>query len=117
VQDIPFYKGDYLVSTSQLANHYIVEMLEPQAYDSFFAWNFFDSILQRKEYFSPYVFEDFAEQMLADNKDLRERFEQKKKEDKEFASDAYAQLSFLYEHSPYFEKSYLRYPVYRLNCN
>ncbi|MDY0198981.1 MAG: hypothetical protein RBR68_14345, partial [Tenuifilaceae bacterium] len=97
-------------------NLYIVEMLEPQADDSFFAWNFFDSVLQRKEYFSPYVFEDFAEQMLNNDAELRKEFENKKKSDKQFANNSYSQLTFLYERSPYFEKSYMRYPVYKLNC-
>jgi hypothetical protein len=116
VQSIQFFKGDYLVPTNQVTNLYIVEMLEPQADDSFFAWNFFDSVLQRKEYFSPYVFEDFAEQMLNNDAELRKEFENKKKSDKQFANNSYSQLTFLYERSPYFEKSYMRYPVYKLNC-
>lgn len=116
-QSIQFFKGDYIIPTNQVTNSYIVEMLEPQAGDSFFAWNFFDSILQRKEYFSPYVFEDFAQQMLDNDEELKIEFESKRKSDKEFANNSYRQLSFLYERSPYFEKSYLRYPVYRLNSN
>lgn len=114
-QSIQFFKGDYMIPTNQVTNSYIVEMLEPQAEDSFFAWNFFDSILQRKEYFSPYVFEDFAQQMLDNDEELKIEFESKRRSDKEFASNSYKQLSFLYERSPYFEKSYLRYPVFRLN--
>ena len=112
-QPIQFYRGDYIVPTDQPANEYIVQMLEPQAYDSFFAWNFFDPILQRKEYFSPYVFEDYAGMMLANDALLREEFETKRRNDKEFASNSYAQLNFLYQRSPYFEKSFMRYPVYR----
>jgi hypothetical protein len=112
-QTIQFYKGDFIVPTDQATNEYIVQMLEPQADDSFFAWNFFDPILQRKEYFSPYVFEDYAEMMLANDALLKEEFELKRKGDKEFASNSYAQLSFLYQRSPYFEKSFMRYPVFR----
>jgi hypothetical protein len=113
-QQIQFYKGDYVIPVNQKVNQYIVEMLEPQAYDSYFAWNFFDPILQRKEYFSPYVFEDFAFEMLEKDEDLREEFESKKLADNAFASNARAQLNFLYERSPYFEKSYMRYPIFRL---
>ena len=36
----------------------------PGAPDSWFAWNFLDAILNQKEYFSAYVFEDLADQML-----------------------------------------------------
>lgn len=112
-QLIQFYEGDYIVPTNQPTNQYIVEMLEPQGYDSFFTWNFFDSVLQRKEYFSPYVFEDYAKMMLDNDAELKEAFEAKKREDKEFASNPYAQLSYLYQLSPYFEKTYMRYPIFR----
>jgi hypothetical protein len=53
---VKFYAGDYVVYTNQPINRYIVETLEPQGIDSFFAWNFFDSVLGEKEYFYYYVF-------------------------------------------------------------
>ena len=43
-EKIQFYKGDYVVPTSQFAKRYLLETLEPTAADSFFNWNFFDSI-------------------------------------------------------------------------
>ena len=49
------------------AARYLVETLEPQATDSFFAWGFFDSILQQKEHYSDYVFEDVAADFLTKN--------------------------------------------------
>jgi hypothetical protein len=57
-------KGDYIIPTDQRAKRYIVETLEPQATDSYFNWNFFDGILNRKEGFSDYVFEDEAAELL-----------------------------------------------------
>lgn len=113
VQQLQFYKGDYIIPFDQPVNRFLVEMLEPQSEDSYFAWNFFDPILQRKEYFSPYIFEDYALEMLNSNAELKAEFESKRNTDKSFAANAYAQLNFLYQRSPYFEKSYLRYPVYR----
>ncbi|WP_375563277.1 M14 family zinc carboxypeptidase [Bernardetia sp. OM2101] len=103
-----------LVKMNQAANRYIMEMLEPQGKDSFFAWNFFDGILQQKEHFSPYVFEDIAAQMLEENPALRKELEDKKASDKEFAESAYLQLEFIYQHSIHHEKTYLRYPVFRV---
>lgn len=117
VQQIQFYKGDYLIPTNQVQNRYIVEMLEPQAEDSFFAWYFFEPILQRREYFSPYLFEDTALELLENNEELRAEFEEKKRIDAEFRSNPNMQLTFLYERSQFFEKSYMRYPVYRLHLN
>ena len=39
------YKGDYMVPTAQLAKRYLIEVLTPIEVDSFFNWNFFDSVL------------------------------------------------------------------------
>ncbi|WP_077924014.1 M14 family metallopeptidase [Spirosoma sp. 209] len=113
-QRIQFYKGDYLIPTNQPANRYLIETLEPQALDSFFAWNFFDSILDQKEYFSDYIFEDTAAELLRNDPALRQKLADKRASDKAFAENADAQLSFIYKQTPYFEKTVNRYPVFRL---
>ena len=48
-EKVQFYKGDYLIEVAQPAKHYLLETLEPQAPDSFFNWNFFDSVLGKEE--------------------------------------------------------------------
>ncbi|XWW46826.1 M14 family metallopeptidase [Fibrella sp. USSR17] len=113
-QRIQFYKGDYLILTNQPVNRYLIETLEPQAQDSFFAWNFFDSILDQKEYFSDYIFEDTAAELLRTDPALRQKLADKRATDKAFAESANAQLEFIYKQTPYFEKTFNRYPVYRL---
>ena len=92
----------------------MVETLEPQGVDSYFAWNFFDGILMQKEYFSSYVFEDLAADYLSSHPELQKLLEEKRQEDPEFAGSARAQLNFIYEHSPYYESTYKLYPVGRL---
>ncbi|GAB3957363.1 M14 family metallopeptidase [Spirosoma harenae] len=114
-QRIQFYKGDYLIQTNQSTNRYIVETLEPQAVDSFLAWNFFDSILDQKEYFSGYIFEDTAAELVKKNPELQKQLAEKRASDKAFAESANAQLDFIYRQTPYYEKTHSRYPVYRLN--
>jgi len=109
-----FCKGDILIPMNQVGNRYIIETLEPQARDSFFRWNFFDSILDQREYFSPYVFEETAEKMLATNAELKKEFEELKANDEEFAKNARWQLYFLYQRSPNFESDYRLYPVMRV---
>jgi hypothetical protein len=113
-QEIKCFKGDYLVMANQWKNRYIVETLEPTAVDGFFAWNFFDEILQQKEWFSDYLFEDIAVTMLVDNPQLKSDFEERKSRDTVFANDSWAQLTYLYQHSKYYEKSHLRYPILRI---
>jgi hypothetical protein len=113
-QKIKFLKGDYLIPLNQSANRYIVEMLEPTGDDSFFSWNFFDAILQQKEGYSDYRWEDLAAEVLKNDRNLKQQLEVKKRSDSKFANDASAQLNFIYRNSPYYEPAHLRYPVYRL---
>lgn len=113
-QKIKFLKGDYIVYLNQKANRYLVEMLEPTGDDSFFAWNFFDAILQQKEGYSDYRWEDVAAEVLKNNPELQKRLEEKKKGDPKFAGSGSAQLDFIYKNSPYYEPGHNRYPVYRL---
>jgi hypothetical protein len=107
--------GTYLAVLAEQgpAARYLVEALEPQATDSFFAWGFFDSILQQKEHFSDYVFEDLAADLLAQNPDLRQQLETAKKADPALAASGPQQLEWVYQHSPYAEPGYRRYPVLR----
>ena len=113
-QRIHYYAGDYVVYTNQALNRYIVETLEPQGVDSFFAWNFFDSVLGEKEGYSDYVYEDVAAEQLKADPDLRKKLEDEKTKNPDLAKSARGQLNFVYRNSPNFEKTYLRYPVGRL---
>ncbi len=115
VQQVQFRAGDYYIPSHQKGLRYLLETLEPEAMDSFFRWNFFDSILSQKEGFSPYVWEDKAAKLLSDNPDLKLQFEDKKRSDEDFAKNAYLQLKWLHQHSEHRETAYRQYPVYRLN--
>lgn len=114
---VKFYTGDFVVYTNQPINRYIVETLEPQGVDSFFAWNFFDSVLGEKEYFSDYVFEDIAADLLKKDPSIKQKLDDAKAKDPQLANNAGAQLFFVYRNSPYFEKTFMRYPVGRLLTN
>ena len=107
-------KGAWYIPMNQAANRFIMEVLEPQGEDSYFAWNFFDPILAQKEGFSDYVFEETAAEYLKKNPGLKEKLELKKSTDSVFAKNGRAQLQFIYQNSPYFEPAYLRYPVLRV---
>ena len=114
MKKVNFQQGDILVPIDQTGIRYLLETLEPEATDSFFNWNFFDPILQRKEHFSPYVFEDEALKMLEENPVLRDSFRLKKENDPQFAGNGHAQLDWLFERSDHFEDAYRQYPVYRV---
>ena len=116
-QQRKFYTGDYIVYTDQPQNRYIMETLEPQATDSFFTWNFFDSILDQKEHYSAYVFEDTAAELLKNTPGLTEKLNLEKANNPTFAKDPRAQLEFVYKNSNYYESTHLRYPIARLQTS
>lgn len=111
--EIKFLKGDYIVFTGQKTDRYVMEVLEPYGDDSFFKWNFFDAILQRKEGYSDYRWEEVAAAFLQQHPEVKAELEAKKKADESFAASSSAQLYFVYTKSPYYEPAHLRYPVYR----
>ncbi|WP_313028518.1 hypothetical protein [Soonwooa sp.] len=110
-----FRTGDVLLNLNQNGMKFLLEILEPEAVDSYFNWNFFDAILGQKEYYSAYVFEDTAEQLINNDKALKTAFELEKAKDPKFAQDGAAQLDWVYKNSPYYEKTHRLYPVFRIN--
>jgi hypothetical protein len=126
VEKIKFAKGDYIFPAAQDGVKYLLETLEPESIDSFFNWNFFDTVLQQKEHYSDYVFEDLAAKLLKENPELKKAFdaamaESKSKENEgdlinvtSLHNNPEAQLDWVYKHSVYYEKAHLQYPVYRI---
>lgn len=106
--------GDFYVDVNQEGWRYILETLEPESPDSYLAWNFMDPILQRKEYFSSYVFDDLAAELLKNRPELRKKLNEATEKDSSLKANARAQLKFIYEHSKWSEDSYLKYPIFRI---
>ncbi len=107
--------GSIYIPLDQPKAQFIVSVLEPRMEDSYFAWNFMDSYVQEKEYFSDYVFEDIAADLIQNNPDLAMELELKKKADPEWSKNTWDLLFFIYQRSPYFEKTtFNRLPVYKI---
>ena len=113
-ENVEVKKGDYWFSTDQDGVRYLIETLEPSAPDSFFNWNFFDAILQQKEGFSPYVWEDKAMEFLNENPEIQKQFEAKKRQDPSFEANWFLQLDWIHKQTPNYEKAHLRYPIVRV---
>lgn len=104
-------KGDLLVPTGKSYDYFLVSVLEPDATDSYFAWNFFDAILGRKEYFSPYVFEEKAIEILNNNPQLKKEYELKKAD----FDSRWSALDYIYRNSKMYETTHNLYPIFRLD--
>jgi hypothetical protein len=108
--------GDYIVSLDQDNARYAVETLEPQAHDSFFRWGFFNSVLEKKEAYSDYVFEDHAAELLAKEPELASKFDAWKKANPALLKDQSAVLDFIFANCEcYREPEWRRYPVFMLD--
>jgi len=115
IKTMTFRKGDWYIPMNQIANRFLIETLEPQGEDSYFAWNFFDPVLGQKEGYSHYSFEDIAAAYLKNNPDVKTKLDQRRASDTAFAKNGRAQLDFVYQNSPYYEPAHLQYPVYRVH--
>ena len=112
LQTVELQAGDWWVPLGQDKARYAVETLEPQAHDSFFRWGFFNSILEKKEHFSDYVFEDLALQLLKDEPELRVGFEAWKAANPHLLPDPRQVLGFIFENcARHAESQWRRYPV------
>ncbi len=101
-----------LIPSQQPLGRYLHQALHPLAPSSFARWNMFAAYLQQKEHYSAYVFEDIAEELLEEDVELKEAFERKMESDRDFANDPRAQLYYIYQLSPYYERAHLRLPYY-----
>lgn len=106
--------GDVVVTMGHATDALVMEILEPRCQDSYFAWGFFDSVLQQKEWFSDYVFEDLAADLLKKDPELKAALEERQRNDPDFAASSWEQLYWVYQRSPYFEPGFRRYPVLRI---
>ena len=113
-EKLAFAPGSMLVPLDQRTAKVIVGLLEPDAPDSCIQWGFFDAIFEQKEFGEAYVLEPLAREMLAKDPALKTEFEKKLADDKAFAGDPDARLSFFYDHSPYRDARIGLYPVGRL---
>ena len=111
-KEIQLKPGDILIPTQQDRALFIHSVLQGEAEDSYLSWNFFDSYLQQKEYFSSYVFKENVARILEENPILKSKYEERKALDVQFAKSEWEQLFFIYQNSPYFEQTFMRLPIY-----
>ncbi|MBN1302760.1 MAG: M14 family metallopeptidase [Melioribacteraceae bacterium] len=106
--------GDCYISTDQRAPGIIINLLEPDADDSFVRWGFFNSIFERAEYYEDYALQPIAEEMYSNNKKVKAEFQAKLRSDSVFADSPRQRLDFFYEKTPYYDDHYNIYPVLRV---
>jgi hypothetical protein len=89
-----------------------VQLLEPDAADSLFAWGYLSTALERKEYIDPRNLEPIVRRRLAEDPALAAEWAAAL-EDEAFAADPGARWLWWYRRTPYWDETVGRLPVYR----
>lgn len=108
--------GSILISTRQRTARVIVHLFEPRSTDSFVAWGFMNAIFEQKEYAEDYVMESVGEEVLARDPALKFAFDDRIRTDSAFAASPSQRLNWLYQQSPWGDRSLGVYPVGRIDC-
>lgn len=112
-----FPAGSIVIPVAQPLGKVILNLLEPQAPDSFAKWGFFNAIFEEKEYAEHYVLETLAREMMQNDPELKREFEALLASDADFAVSPAARLRFFYKRSPYWDPQMSLYPVGRVTSS
>jgi hypothetical protein len=105
--------GDVWVPLDQRSALVAVQLLEAQAPDALARWNFFDTVLEKKEYGEAYVVEPLARKMMKEDPALAREFRARVATDPAFARDPHERLEFFYRRSPWADPEQNLVPVAR----
>jgi hypothetical protein len=110
-----FPAGSVVVPVAQPLGKLVLNLLEPEAPDSFAKWGFFNAIFEEKEYAEHYVLEALAREMMEKDPALKREFAELLAADAEFAASPAERLRFFYRRSPYWDPQMSLYPVGRIS--
>ncbi len=108
-----FAAGDLWIPLNQRSALVAIHLLEAQAPDGLMRWNFFDTVLEAKEYAEAYVMEPTARKMMAENPALAREFWAKVRSDSAFAASPDARLDWFYRRSPWADPDQNVHPAFR----
>jgi hypothetical protein len=108
-------EGSLFVPIGQPLARVVMALLEPRAPDSLAAWGLFNACFEQKEYMEPYVAEQIAREMLANQPPLREEFMNRLAQDPAFAANPTARLDFFLSRHSSRDDRFNLYPVLRVD--
>ncbi|MFZ6689573.1 M14 family metallopeptidase [Undibacterium sp. SXout11W] len=108
-----FVKGALFVPAAQPKAALVAAMFEPASPDSLVSWGYFNNNFEKKEFMEAYVAEDVAREQLTADPALKQAFEKKLKDDKDFAKNPAARLEFFARRHSSWDQEFQQYPVYR----
>lgn len=112
LRDIP--AGALFVPIAQPRAIVAMGLLEPQAPDSFLAWDYFANVFEPKEYMENYLAEEIAREMLVKDAALAAEFARRLREDPDFAASPAQRLEFFIRRHPAWDDQLNLYPVFQV---
>lgn len=106
-----FEPGAMIVPVRQRALKVLVYLLEPKADNSLVSWGYFNRSMERKEYAETYVMEKMAREMITKDPQLKEEFEDWKKQNPKLSKNQWVQCMWFFERTPYWDQNKDIYPV------
>jgi hypothetical protein len=106
-------EGDYLVKTGTESDKFLLSVLEPLSKDSYFQWGFFNSILEQKEYFSDYLFEETALELIQKKPELKASMDEFFRKNSDLDTPG-KRLEYIFKNSTYSDPFRGIYPIYRI---
>jgi len=113
-EKLGFPAGSVVIPVNQRTARVIAHILEPEAPDSYLGWGFFNAIFEQKEYSETYVMEGIAREMIKEDPELLNEFEEWKENHPQAAQSQWAQLNWFYSKSPWWDSRKNLYPVGRI---
>jgi murein tripeptide amidase MpaA len=108
-----WHPGDLWVALDQRSALVAVHLLEARGPDALLRWNFFDTVLEKKEFGEAYVVEPLARRMMQEDPALAREFRARVAADSAFAGSPRARLEFFYRRSPWADPEQDLVPVAR----
>lgn len=109
-----FPAGSYWLPLDQPGAKVAVHLLEPMAPDSFFSWGYLSRSMESKEWFSTFVMEPMAAEMLDADPALLAEFNARLVDDEAFRGDPRARLDFFYRRTEHADPDWRLLPIARV---
>lgn len=108
-----FPAGTTWIPADQPGFEVAVQLLEPEAQDSLFAWGLLSTVTERKEYIEPRVLEPMVREML-EEPEVRAEWNAALEADPELAGDRWERWLWWYRRTPYWDDTVGLMPVFRV---
>lgn len=109
-KNIPLPAQSAYIPLNQVNAKVIMHLLHPGSSSSMLQWGYFNAIFEQKEYAEIYVMEKIVPDMLEDDPELKNEFDQWLQDNPDIQGKQWQIMNWFYKHTPYWDKQKNVYP-------